>query len=166
MWKSWKSLSVVEDDVVWMEGGVTDGGEVGSRVPATWPNVLASTHHPPPTQSLHPTLFSHLSPLLLISCTSKCCILSHLAHLAIFQTLQYFLPIPEPLTLVFGLYQITLKHLTLLAIISFCHTLELFTTYSLKILNFVPNWQTFFTPFKCPLIKLSLQPATPIKTSI
>ena len=95
MWKSWKSLSVVEDDVVWMEGGVTDGGEVGSRVPATWPNVLASTHHPPPTQSLHPTLFSHLSPLLLISCTSKCCISSHLAHLAIFQTLQYFLPIPN-----------------------------------------------------------------------
>ena len=42
MLRSWtRDEKCVEDDVVWMVGDKTDGGEVGSGVPATWPNVLA-----------------------------------------------------------------------------------------------------------------------------
>ena len=95
MWKSWKSLSVVEDDVVWMGGG-SDWWRWGGK-PCSSHLAQCLGFHPPPTTNpiTPPNLVFDFSPLLLISCTSKCCISSHLAHLAIFQTLQYFLPIPN-----------------------------------------------------------------------
>ena len=117
-----------------MDGRVSDGGEGGKLCSSHLAQCLGfllptSAHHHPPTQSLHPPCFSP-QLILLIACTSICCIiLTHLAHLAISRSLQYFLPSPSisrtvdpSISLAFCLHQITLKDLALLVIMCLCPT--------------------------------------------
>ena len=122
MLRSWtKEEKCVEDDGVWMVGDKTDGGEVGSGVPATWPNVLApaATTDPitpsnPPTP--HFCLWPHAPPQIVYPATWPIWPSLEPSNISSSRTV-------DPSTsLVFGLYQITLKHLTLLAIMCLCHT--------------------------------------------
>ena len=116
--------------------------------PMSW---LPLANQCPP--STNPITFSP-QLLLLMACTSICCIiLTHLAHLAISRSLQYFLPsfhisgtVDPSISLAFCLHQITLKDLALLVILCLCPTFCF-----LKILLLVPNCQACLSPFKCPL---------------
>ena len=111
---------------------MSDGGEGGklcsSHLAQCLGFLLPTSAHHPPTQSLLPPCFSP-QLLLFMACTSICCILTHLAHLAISRSLQYFLPsfhisgtVDPSISLAFCLHQITLKYLALLAIMCLCPT--------------------------------------------